>query len=323
MEAPVLSDEEMAALRTSMAEAQKVRDRAPTTTDEKQAAPVALISDDRAAEAVRPNGLRLAQSFATAAQSRIARLSGVKLEIDNVTCEIVDGNSVREHLAGTWMDAVAISGRSGQLFVSAGGPMVEDLAVRRLGGAANSNISTKRPPSATALKLFASIGEGIVGALAATLRDQQGCEAKRDTKADAVELLRRQLVTSEVVVLMTVAYGPALAGRLRVMAHPETLLPKPPPPVVMPAPAGAIEQILGATPVLVSVLLGSAAVSVTELGALKIGSVVSLQQACDGLLPVRCGGVVKAHGRPLVVGGALAVEIVTPSTSSTNPGNQK
>ncbi len=298
-------------LRTSMAEAQKSRDRSPVT-DDREASPVALISDDRAAEAVRPDGVKLAQAFSTAAQARVARLTGAKLEVDSVNCEIVDGESIRDQVVGTWMDAVALGGRSGQLLMSIGGPMVEELAVRRLGGALPPG-GVKRAPSPTALKLFAAIGEGVVSAFGTVLREQQGCEITRDRGSDSVERLRRQLVGSDVVVLITVAFGPEPSGRIRLMARPETLMPTPPPPVVVPAPAGAIEELLGATPVLISVLLGRAAVSVTELAALQIGSVVALQQPCDGLLPVLCGGIIKAHGRPLVVGGALAVEIANPT----------
>jgi flagellar motor switch/type III secretory pathway protein FliN len=308
MDGSILDADELEAIRNALGQATRAPSRPANANAEPNpiASPIALIADDRAAERARPDGLKLAQRWAGYARTRLIRLCGAKLEVEGTGAEIVDSPSLREQLAWSWTECVAVSDRAGQALVAASGPMIEGLAARLLGG--SDSAANDRPPSPTALRVFAPIGETLLAALAEAWREEQGCEVRR--AGGSGDDWRRQLSESDVVVVITLGIGGVTSGRVRLMARPETLLSPPVPTKVVPAPRGAIQAVLGQVPAEIRVDLGRARLSMAELGTLRPGSIVVLDRAADDPLPVFCAGQALAYGRPLVSRGVLAVEIV-------------
>jgi flagellar motor switch protein FliN/FliY len=307
---PVLDREEMEALRSAMSETSAP---APTVSV-RQALPVALIADDRAGERARPFGLQLGRRWGEAVRARLAKSCGVALTIDRLGAEIVDPPSLRGELPLAWTQRVEVEGRPGAALVVATGAMVEALAARMLGAALDEAPAAARGPSATAVRLFGSVGRALVDALAEAWREEQSASV-RATKADPI-------LDGDALIVVSLALTGATTGTVRLVARPETLLPPPPPPRVVSAPTGAIDEVLGAVPVELLVEFGRARMTMSELLALQPGAVIALHQRADELVTVLCGGVVKAFGRPLVARGALAVEIVDPEAARPATGEQ-
>ncbi len=313
MSQSILDAQELDAIRASMGEPGRARLLGGGA--ESQAAPIPLIADDRAAERARPFGLTLAQRLGAVARDRIARRCGVKLEAGATGCEILDGATARAQLAGAWLAGVKLRGRPGLVLLAVTGPLVEALPVKLLGGAARSAAppvlsDEPSPPTAATLRMFAPIGDALAGALADTLLEESGLAVER-TDAAAVEGARRGLATWDTAMWITSGLKGLAEGQLIVIARPDTLVGPPAPPQIVPAPRGAVERVMGAVPVEVRVELGIARMSLGALSSLRAGALLDLELPPDGLLPVRVGGVVKAHGRPTVSRGAIAVEIVT------------
>jgi flagellar motor switch protein FliM len=306
----MLDAEEVAAIREAMGQAAQVPDTAtPGPAQDRDAIPIALIAEDRAAVQARPNGLKLASRWARFTKKQLGRMTGAKIDLDVLGAESVEASSLREELMLAWTGCVGAADRAGTALVAISGPMIETLAARLLGAPSQEGqAQTDRTPSSVALRLFESVGDGILRALCEAWREEQGCTA---TIADAARAgkARAELTTDGIVLLVTLAVRGAAAGQIRIICRPETLIAPTPPVEAVPAAPGLIEDALGAVPVDVAVELGRARLTLSELGALRPGAVITLDRFVDDPLPVEVQGVVKAHGRAMVARNAMAVEI--------------
>lgn len=309
MEGPILDAQELEAIRNAIRAAGRAPVPAPDGSGD-DAVPIPLIADDRAAERVRPTGSKLAARWTVAARTRVMRLLGIKLQFEVTGVEIIEGASVREELTQTWNCALDPTGRPGAAMISVGGPVVEALSSVLLGASIDdASLSEPRPPSHTAVRLFTPVGEMIASALTEVWREEQGCRVEVVTDELRTDQVMRALSDLEVVVAVTLSISGPTRGQARLIARPETLVMPVTKVDAVPAPAGAIEDALGAVPIEVRVELGSARLTMKEFSALRPGSVLGLDRFVDDPLPVSCGGVIKATGRALVTRGVIAVEI--------------
>ena len=74
---------------------------------------------------------------------------------------------------------------------------------------------------------------------------------------------------------------------------------------------GSVPSALDLVPVELSVELGHAALSMRDVAALTPGSFIELSSTVETPLPILCGGIVKAFGRPVLSNGTVAVEVLT------------
>ena len=72
-----------------------------------------------------------------------------------------------------------------------------------------------------------------------------------------------------------------------------------------------VANALSNVPVEVVVELGTLQLRLSQLRKLEHGATFTLQGFVDSLVPVYCGGVLKAWARPVVCRGVLAVRIVS------------
>ena len=79
---------------------------------------------------------------------------------------------------------------------------------------------------------------------------------------------------------------------------------------VSPAQLNALRKRVDRLVVPVTVILGSASVTLAELLELQVGDYITLDTRVDGTLPVLVGSRAKFYGRPGRVGNRMAVEIV-------------
>ena len=166
-----------------------------------------------------------------------------------------------------------------------------------------------RSPSATAVSVFAPIGESIAEGLVAAWAVEQTCEVMLwGTSEDALEV-RNELANSDVIIAITLSISGALKGQAKLFARPLTLVAPPAMIDAVPATSGAIEEALGDVPVEVVVEFGRATITMDDVAGLKVGTVIPLSHFIDDLLPVQCAGVIKALARPVVYRGVIAVKV--------------
>lgn len=303
----MLDAAELEAIRSAIGEALR-GSSAPTQSAAREATPIPLIADDRAAETARPSGLKLAGRWAITAARRIARLTGARLEIDVSGVEIVEGEAIKEEFASNWSRCFEVSGRRGYAMVAAAGPLIEALATCLLGGTPDE-VQEDHEPSATSLRLFGPVGEAVVSSLMDVWQEEQSCTSRLVEDGARVDGWRRSLGDADVVVLITLTASGPTRGTFKMIARPETLVAPPAPVEAVRVPPGAIEEALGAVPIEVRVELGRARMTMADFAELGPGDVIPLDQFVDDLLPVQCNGIVKGFGRALVSRGVMAVEV--------------
>ncbi len=307
---PILEEEELAAIRAAMGQATPLAPSSSSVFSNTAPTSVALIAEDRAASQARPNALRLAARWARTAARTIAR-QGFKVEVHVHDAEIVDASALRDELARCSVQVIAGQGRASSLILAVGGPLIEDVAARALGSAPSGAGASDRAPSAVAMSLFAPTAQNLARGLADAWLEEQGCRASLVT--DAAQAGRAVTdVTGAVAVAVTLQVSGATSGQLRFLARPETLFVAPAPAEAVAVPSSVIDDILGGVRVELAVELGTARLSMRELGALKPGSVIALDRFIDDRLPIRCQGVVVAEGRAMVARNNMAVEIAGP-----------
>ena len=130
---------------------------------------LALISDDRIAEAARPILINLATRWIRAATRGLrAHLPG-SWQLDVVGAEVIDGATAKEELRGGWVAGMRATEASSddptaaipELVVAAHGGVVDIAAARRCGAAAPTS-DTARPPSSVSLRLFQPAGRAML-----------------------------------------------------------------------------------------------------------------------------------------------------------------
>lgn len=302
-----LSPEELEAIQDAMRQSRSAPERTPAFTDD-EVTPLALIADDRHAETARPGGLLLGEKWARVAHKRLRHQLSGDYKITAVDAEIVDAEPSRDELSTMWLSSATPADGRGSALIAIGGPIIEMIAARLCGDEAG-DADDGRPPSATALRIFDPIGAAFADALVAAWSEEQGCIIRANARPAAVERARKSLQEADALVAVALSVTGELRGQLRLFAPPATLVPPPAPIEAVPASQAEIEAALGRVPIEVRVDLGRTRVTMAELGRLAVGAVVTLSSFVDDPLPIRCGEVVKAYGRPVVSRGVLAVEI--------------
>ncbi len=308
LDEPMLDPQELQAIRDVIRQSTVVSPRV-TQQAPKDAVPMAIIAEDRAAEHARAGGIKLATRWTIVAQRRILRLLGTKLEFTINGVETVGATAIREELDGTWLQRVGVVERpKGFVCVSVGGDMIVALVVRLLGGEIDAS-TNDRDPSPTALKLFSIVGESLVGALCEAWKEEQGFNADMMPEEDVYQIWRQELTEGDLLTVVTLSIRGPTTGVIRLLAQPETLVAPQPPLASMNAPRKELEDALSPVPVELSVELGKARLSMSDVGNLNVGSVVALERFIDDLLPIECGGVLKGLGRVLMTPNGLAIKV--------------
>jgi flagellar motor switch protein FliM len=309
-----LDPAELEAIQAALREAAAAPSR-PASRYSEEVAPLALIVEDREAESARPAAMRIGERWTKAATARLRTALRAEIEVHVGGAEITSGESLRESLAASWLTTLAVEGRSGPVLLAASGPVLATVAGVLCGAVIREDESgayseePERPPTAASIRIFQPVGDALATSLADAWREEQSTQVTRDGRSERLETVRRSLLEADVVVALTMQVSGAASGRLRVLTRPATLV-KPPAPIeAVPAAPGALEAALGSVPVEVRVELGRTRLSMREFEKLTVGTVLTLPQFVDDALPVSCGGVIKAYGRPVVSRGVLAVQI--------------
>ncbi len=311
MSEPTLEPDELDAIREAIQQAQSPGTR-PVATPDVHATPVALVSDSRAAERARPNGLKLGAKWARLCERQLARITGARISLAVEGVDSTDGATVRAETSDAWLATVRVGDHEGLVVV--GGQLIEVLVARQLGDtSAELAAPTERPPSRVARRLFATVGRALLAALGEALRDELGVASAIDGAASP-ETWRQALGDGDVALAVRLGSTSPL-GTVRLIGRPE-LFAGPASDRDAPAvPVAAIEAALGSVPIEVRVELGRAQLTMAELAALAPGSVITLDHTLDEPVAVACAGVVKAHGRPAMRGGSIAIEITAPDSN--------
>lgn len=285
-----------AAMRESAPRAAKLAAEQPPTR-------LALIADDRTAEAARPILLNLA-TRAIRAMTRGLRphLPGT-WQLDVTGADVLDGAAVKEELRGGWLAGVK-STDDAELVVVAHGGLIDVAAARRCGAAAPTSDANKAP-SSLSLRLFQPAGKSLVDGCTAAWAEV--FPSKLEPSGDLGIVSR--LIEARSVVRIAMQFSGGVGGRIQIYARPEGLVARPGALAAFRADRLRIANALSHVPVEVTVELGTLRMRLRELRRLERGATFTLQGFVDSRVPVYCGGVLKAWARPVVCRGVLAVQI--------------
>ena len=282
-----------------------IRQAAPSMTasvEIGEVSPMPLMAAERNAQAARP---RLADLTARWARrlSRTLRAYVGDIAVDSMGAEVLDARSLGDELRPMWIGVVH-GEHDLAMVVAIGGELVEAAAAKRCGG--DSTGGAGRDPSPLALRLFAPAGEATLQALSAAWLESN--PAGLDAVATSAATVGRAL-GADSVLGATLNVSGATSGRIRVFVRAEQLLPPAELQASVAAAAQAVAIALGSVPVEIRVELATIMMSMAELSRLGPGSQLTLPVFVDDPLPIYCGDVLKAWGRPVVTRGVLAVEI--------------
>lgn len=307
-EPPVVSDApldlaELEAIQAAVKAAAPPRTSVPLVTD---AVPLPLFARERDAAAARPTLTELANRWARRLGRPLRAYLG-EVELTATSAEEVEPSMIADELRTTWLGA-ATTPAGGHLVVAIGGDLIESGAARRCGADAEADAPSGRAPSPLAVRLFAPIGAAALGTLPEAWAELWPTElTTAPVSIDAaLERLGRDPILSA-----TIAVTGSARGQIRVLARPNVLTPASDDDATsrVAADAAAIAAALGAVPIEVRVELGTLRLRWAEVQALTVGSQLTLPVFVDDPLPIYCGDVLKAWGRPIVTRGVLSVEV--------------
>lgn len=301
-EQPILDAAELEAIQSA------IRESAPTSRKASEAnlepTRLALIADDRVADAARPVMIGLANRWAKQTPKALRTVLPGAWQLDLAGADAIDGSIVKDELRGGWV-AVATSGDS-EVIVCVQGPVIDVAAARRC-GATSPEVDTSRTPSAVSLRLFAPAGRSIVDALAVSWREVfDGALASSQDLA-----IVQRMIDARSVVRVALAFAGGLAGRIVLYAHPAAIVSRPQALAAHKANITLIANALANVSVEIKVELGTLRLPLGELKNLKPGVTHVLPRFVDSRVPVFCEGVLKAWARPVVSRGVLAVQIIS------------
>jgi flagellar motor switch protein FliM len=299
-----LDPEELEAIQAAIR--QSVPSRAPTS-NQPEATPLALIASDRDAMSARPRLLAVATPWARQLERALRTYLASDTRIEVVGAEVVHGRSLRDELRTNWRGAVRPAGKPGALVVTVGGPIIEVAAARRCGATSVGPTDATREPSQIAIRLFEPAGKACVGALGRAWRERESVELSDVTSADAAV---EAILSSDAIIVVTLTVASPCSGRIKLLALPSAAAGAAPQLEATRGEAAAVGRALGHVPVEVKAVLGTIELSLAELRDLQPGATFTLPTFVDSPVPVYCGGVLKAHGKPVVSRGVIAVEIV-------------
>jgi flagellar motor switch/type III secretory pathway protein FliN len=268
---------------------------------------LALIADDRIAEAARPVLIGLANRWTRVAARALRNHLPGTWQLDVAGAEVVDGSTVKDELRGGWVAGAtsATAEDHAEIVLAAHGGVVDIAAARRCGASAPT-ADANRAPSAVSLRLFEPAGKSLLDSLGATWREV--FERALVPSADVAIVAR--MIGARTIVRVALAFSGSVTGRVQIYARPESLVPRPVALAAIKANTALIVNALGNVPVEVVAELGTLRLPMHELRSLAVGASFTLPGFVDSPVPVFCEGVLKAWARPVVCRGVLAVQIV-------------
>ncbi|HEY0191191.1 MAG TPA: FliM/FliN family flagellar motor C-terminal domain-containing protein [Kofleriaceae bacterium] len=270
---------------------------------------LALITDDRIAEAARPVLLNLGTRWIRSATRALrAHLPGA-WQIDVVGAEVIEGSTAKEELRGGWVAGMRVedpedAAINGEMVLAIHGAVVDVAAAKRC-GAATPAIDSGRPPSQVSLRLFQPAGRALLDSFGAAWKEVFPSAIVASSDLAIVQ----SLIEAQTVIRIALAFGGSTTGRVQLYARPEFLVPRPVALAAIRANAERVASALANVEVEVVVELGSVRMPLSHLRRLERGSTFTLQGFVDSRVPVYCGGALKAWARPVVCRGVLAVQI--------------
>jgi flagellar motor switch/type III secretory pathway protein FliN len=271
---------------------------------------LALISDDRIAEAARPVLINLATRWIRSATRALRSHLPGTWQLDVVGAEVIDGSTAKEELRGGWVaglyaqDPADPSLHLAEMLVAAHGGVVDIAAAKRC-GEAMPTADSARPPSAVSLRLFQPAGRAMLESFAVAWREVFPSELAASTDLSIVA----RLIDAQTVVRIALSFGGAVSGRAQIYARPEFLVPRATELAAFRAQTERLASALANVEVEVVVELGTLRMPLHRLRTLEYGQTFTLQGFVDSRVPVYCGGALKAWAKPVVSRGMLAVQI--------------
>jgi flagellar motor switch/type III secretory pathway protein FliN len=275
---------------------------------------LALITDDRIAEAARPILINLATRWIRSA-TRVLRphLPG-NWQLDVVGAEVIDGATAKEELRGGWVAGMRASEAepadpalaTAELVIAAHGGVVDIAAAKRCGAVAPTS-DTARPPSLVSLRLFQPAGRALLDSFSAAWREVFASDLLPSTDLAIVSAL----IGAQTVVRVALTFGGSVSGRVQLYARPEALVARPAALAAIKASAKMIANALANVQVELVAELGTLRMPLRQLRRLQHGATFTLQGFVDSRVPVYIGGALKAWAKPVVCRGVLAVQIET------------
>lgn len=279
---------------------------------------LALISDDRIAEAARPILLNLATRWIRSVTRALrAHLPAGNWQLDVVGAEVIDGATAKEELRGGWVAGMRASEPTSgaahdpiaavpELVMAAHGGVVDIASAKRCGAAAPTS-DTARPPSPVSLRLFQPAGRAMLESFGAAWREVFASDLTPSSDLGIVS----SLINAQTVVRVALTFGGSVNGRVQLYTRPEVMIQRPAALAAIKANARMIANALANVPVEIVVELGTLRMPLRQLRHLEHGATFTLSGFVDSRVPVYCGGALKAWAKPVVCRGVLAVQIET------------
>ncbi len=302
----ILTSEELAAIQEARGKGGAPPPPRSASGSKLEAEPMPLISEDGGGAHARPHALALANRWAPALSSRLRRAFGLNTEIMVVGAEVVDPTYFSRELNNAWTRALEVDSGHLPMVCVIGGTFVEGMASAMLGGRLEPS-TTSRGLSPAARGLFGRCGRAIIAALQDAWREEDTRPLTMIEDVAQVQTSWRR-ITDGPALMITLEMAKPVDATFRLIASPETFVPPRIFNIASVAP-GALEEVLGRVPLEVRVELGSTTLSMRQLHRLEIGTLLELDRTTDEPLPIRCGELLRARGRPLSTNGNLAIEV--------------
>jgi flagellar motor switch/type III secretory pathway protein FliN len=277
---------------------------------------LALISDDRIAEAARPLLINLASRWIRAATRALRNYLPGTWQLDVVGAEVIDGATAKEELRGGWVAGLRTQAAApatpdapatpAELVLAVHGGAIDIAAAKRC-GAATPTADAARPPSMMSLRLFQPTGRAMLDSIAAAWHEIWPSELMPSSDLAIVS----KLIGAQTVVRVALSFGGSVSGRVQLYARPECVVPLPTALAAIKANALLVANTLANVEVEVVVELGTLRMPLQQLRRIERGATFTLRGFVDSRVPIYCGGALKAWGRPVVCRGVLAVQIET------------
>lgn len=284
-----------------------IRETAPRASSRAAASDIeptrlALLSDDRVAEAARPVLVNLGTRWSRPLTRALkAHLPG-QWQVDPTGVEIIDGGIAREELRGGWVGT--LSGSDGEIVVAAHGALIDVAAAKRC-GATDAKTDGNRPPSPVSLRLFQPAGRAILDSWNLAWREIR--EADLGASSDLGIVSR--MIQARALLRLALTFRGDLAGRIALYVRPEMLVAAPAALAAVKARAALVANALANVPVEVVAELGTLRLRLHEIKKLAPGATYTLQGFVDSRVPVYCEGVLKAWARPVVYRGVIGLQV--------------
>ena len=275
-----------------------------------EATRLALITDDRIAEAARPVLINLGTRWIRAATRALRGHLPGSWQLDVAGAEVIDGTTAKEELRGGWVAGLAVHGPSdpstpaAEMVLAAHGGVVDIAAAKRC-GETDPTADSARPPSTVSLRLFQPAGRAMQDSFSLAWREV----FPSDLVASSDLAIVSRLIGSQTVIRMALTFGGSVSGRVQIYARPDFLVPRPVALAAFRAQAQLVANALANVQVELVVELGTLRMPLHRLRKLEHGQTFTLQGFVDSRVPVYCGGALKAWAKPVVCRGMLAVEI--------------